>query len=388
MPAAALSLRGCRLDEYVREHFRNSLLDFATGSPMETPPSLLRVEAVGAVLKALQERSDSSGLQALRDAVESKLVASGLSSNAEYEIAITNGATGGLQAALFAAVGHGDEVLVPVPGYPVFDAIRLAGATPVAVALEAPSWTLRPEALLSAITPRTRAIYINQPSNPTGRVLTAFEVALVRSVCLERKLYVIEDATYEEIYFAKQPVALGSEDRISERVIRVGSFSKTYNVPGWRLGYVVGLGDVGRRVRRVSETVTGGICTPLQEAMVAASFATLIDLDAMRTRYRKVRDCFVSVLNRFGFQFERPDGGIYVFANCPAGLGPEDLLRKGVATMPGWLFYPDEGRHSSRTRFCFTRPRARLGELRAVFCRSVVAEVGPDTTCRGRGSVA
>jgi N-succinyldiaminopimelate aminotransferase len=280
---AAATLRGSRLDEFARQHLAPNILDFASGAPVMEAPRAFRIEAARAVAAGLQTYGDSAGLLALRKMVAAKLAMTGFKVDAGRGVVITCGATAGLQAAIMGTAGPGDEVLVPVPGYePVFDIIRLAGATPSPVRLEARTWELRPQALQQAITRRTRAIYLNQPANPTGRILNTIEMEAIVAICRKHDLVAIEDGVYDELFYTRPPTALGSEPRMQGRVIRVGSFSKTYAVPGWRLGYAAAAGRLGEVVRRIGETMAGGAVAPLQQALVAAGLDA-VDFPALRS---------------------------------------------------------------------------------------------------------
>jgi aspartate/methionine/tyrosine aminotransferase len=335
-----------------------------------SPPETFGVEAALAVAAGVQPYADSIGLLALREAVGRTLASIGLELNHQHEITITHGATGGLQAAFLAIVTRGDEVIVPVPGYePVFDMIRLAGAKPVPVALEPPTWELDANLLCSAITRRTRAIYLNQPGNPTGHIFSSEELEMIIGICRERGLFLIEDAVYDEIYFTQRPPVPGADPRVRDRVIRVGSFSKIYAIPGWRLGFAAATGLLGQRIQCVTETMTGGAVGPLQKAIVAASFASAVDFESLRSDYRHRRDDLARVLAAAGFRVSPPDGGIYIFAEYPPGICGSDLLQLGIAAMPGSFFSPDEEEGASYARFCFARPFKHFQSLESALSR-------------------
>jgi aminotransferase len=360
---AAANLRGSRLDEFARQHLTLEILDFASGAPVMEAPRAFRIEAARAVVAGLQTYGDSAGLLALRKLVAAKLAMTGFKVDAGSGIVITSGATLGLQAAIMGTAGPGDEVLVPVPGYePVFDIIRLAGATPSPVRLEARTWELRPQALEKAITRRTRAIYLNQPANPTGRILTAMEMEAVIVICRKHDLVAIEDGVYDELFYGRKPITIGSDPRMQGSVIRVGSFSKTYAIPGWRLGYAAAAGQLGEVIRRIGETMAGGAVAPLQQAVVAAGLDA-VDFPTLRSEYQKRRDRIVAVLSRAGFSAPLPDGGMYIFAECGPGSSARELLSRGIAAMPGSFFYPEEEDGAAYGRFCFARPFSQFDAL-------------------------
>lgn len=366
---AAATLRGSRLDEFARKHLTPDILDFASGAPAMEAPVAFRIEAARAVVASLQTYGDSAGLLALRKLVAAKLAMTGFKVDAGLGIVITNGATLGLQAAIMSTAGPGDEVLVPVPGYePVFDIIRLAGATPSPVRLEARTWELRPQALEQAITCRTRAIYLNQPANPTGRIFTAMEMEAVIAICRKHDLVAIEDGVYDELFYGRPPITMGSDPCMHRRVIRVGSFSKTYAVPGWRLGYAAAPGQLGEVIRRTGETLAGGAVAPLQQAVVAAGLDA-VDFPTLRSEYQERRDRLGAVLSLSGLRAPLPDGGMYIFAECKPGSGARELLSRGIAAMPGSFFYPEEEDGAAYARFCFARPFSQIDALGSAVSR-------------------
>lgn len=369
MTPAGTSLHGCPIDKFVRQNVTRSILDFATGAPATAAPSQFRIEAAKAILTEHQGYTDSAGLIELRNALASKLAQIGFEVDMEREIAITVGATGGLHAAFQSVVGHNDEVLVPVPAYPVFDLIRLAGAMPVPIMLEGPSWELSLESLRRAVTHRTRAIYLNQPGNPTGRVFTPAEIDAVVTICHEHDLTVVEDVVYDEIYFSKPAYVMGAAPGMRDRVIRVGSFSKTHAVPGWRLGFVAATGVLGQRVQRVVETTTGGAVAQLQSAIVPAAFNSAVDFVALRSKYQGCRNLLALVLEGAGFRAPLPEGGIFIYAECPPGLSVAELCARGIAAMPGSVFYPNED-HVTYARFCFARPVEQIHALECLLSHS------------------
>ena len=366
---AAAMVRGSLLDDFARQHLTPGVLDFASGAPVTAAPRAFRIEVARAMAAGLQGYADSAGLPNLRVALAEHLARGGFHVDRQGGIAITIGATGGLQAAIMAVVQPGDEVLVPVPAYePVYDIIRLAGARPVPVRLEAPTWELRVEALRRAITRRSRALYLNQPGNPTGRIFTPAEMETVTTVCQAHDLAVIEDAVYAEFYFSREPALLGADSRMRNSVIRVGSFSKTYAVPGWRLGYAAAAGVLGDRVRRVAETMTGGAAAPLQSAVATAGLDA-VDFRVLRSAYQNRRDRLSAVLSGAGFRAPLPDGGMYIFAECAPGGGATELLSRGIAAMPGSFFYPDGEDGASYARFCFARPLSQIDALESALSR-------------------
>ena len=242
-------------------------LDIAVGIPRQGPPKAAVEAAVAALAEGRHQYVEPAGLPELRAAIAADRGRStGTAVDPTAEVTVTCGAIEALLVAVLATTDPGDEVLIPEPFYESYPGIvRMAGAVPVAVPLTVPGWQLDVDALRRAVTPRTRAVILNTPHNPTGRVFTSGEMAAVVDLCAERGLVCVTDETYDHYVFDGQPMVSGwSVPGGRARVIVTGGLSKTLRMTGWRIGYCIadpGMTDV---LRRVHERTTISAPAPLQ----------------------------------------------------------------------------------------------------------------------------
>jgi aminotransferase len=280
----------------------------------------------------------------------------------EREITVTCGATEAMASVFLALVNPGDEVIVFEPYYENYgpDAI-LAGATPVFVPLEGLDWKLDPDKLRAAFSDRTRAIVVNTPHNPTGRVFTRDEISLIAELCIKHDAIAITDEIYEHIRYAGSHHVLATWPEMRERTVTISGLSKTFSCTGWRLGYSIAPFEFTSPIRKVHDFLTVGAPAPLQAAAAVgmafdADYYNHIALD-----YRARRDLMVSALTEGGFNFSAPEGAYYILADFSElsdlrGIEFAHWLAKdvGVATVPGTSFYskPEMGETVTRFAFC------------------------------------
>jgi aspartate/methionine/tyrosine aminotransferase len=316
-----------------------------------TPPHI--VDAASRALR--DERTgypNNQGEPALREAVAAKLSRdNGLSYSAADEILITTGATFGIYAALAAVLDPGDEILVPDPIYDAYQsAITLTGgvAKPVAATIAADRFALTPDSLSAACGPRTRAVLLNTPWNPTGAVLRRDELDAIVQVAEARDLVIISDEIYEAIVYEPHrhisPAAVSPAAR--ERTVIVNSFSKTYAMTGWRLGYCAGPATLIRAMYLVLQQSSRGPATFVQDAGVAALAGPQDCVAAMRAEYAARRDRVCRSLG--GLPAARvlaPEGGFFALLDVRS-LGPSDQIRRrlldefGVVVVHGAAYGP------------------------------------------------
>lgn len=293
----------------------------------------------------------------------------------DREVVVTLGVSGAFAAACLALFDPGDEVILfePYYGYHV-NTLKLAGLGAKLVKLEPPKWALDPAAVAAAVTPRTRAILINTPGNPTGKVWTADEIAAVGAVAERHDLLLLTDEIYEYIAFAGKHVSPATVGRLRERTVTLCGLSKTFSITGWRLGYAVAPEAYAKPMGLVNDLLCVCAPTPLQVA-AAKVMATLGDdyYDGLREKYRKKRDRICGALRAAGFTPHDPDGAYYVLAGFEA-LGwkgadeaaAELLRRTKVAAIPGHAF--TSGPEGQRLlRFCFALEDGLLEEA----CRRI-----------------
>jgi aspartate/methionine/tyrosine aminotransferase len=271
-------------------------------------------------------------------------------------------------AAMMATVDPGEEVVVFEPFYENYapDAI-LSGATPRYVSLRAPDWTFDPDELRAAFNPRTKAVILCNPNNPTGKVFTREEMEFIASLCREFDALCFTDEIYEHIIYPREDrevehISMAQLEGMKERTLVVNSMSKTYSVTGWRVGYVLAPADITSAVRKVHDFLTVGAAAPLQRAGAYALRMPPEYYEELGREYLRRRDLLLPVLEDVGFKVFQPDGAYYVMTDISAFGFNDDveftrhLIQKiGVACVPGSSFYsrPDLG--ARQVRFCFCK---------------------------------
>jgi aminotransferase len=359
-----------------REH--NSL-NLAQGFPNFPAPEALKEAAVRAIRADINQYAITWGAHRLRTAL-ARIYADWyrLEVDPEREITVTCGATEAMIATLLAVVNPGDEVIVFEPFYENYgpDTI-LADATPVYVPLE-PGRPLDLEQLAAAFTPRTRAVVVNTPSNPSGRVLSRLELEAIRDLCVRHDTLAVTDEIYEHILYAGEHIPIATLPGMRERTVTISGASKTFSVTGWRIGWILAPAGLTDAIRKVHDFLTVGAPAPLQEAIADA----LDQLDTqfyrqLASSYRARRDLLQSALVDAGFRSVSPEGAYYILADFTrlayaAGLGeplPDDtafaiwLSREaGVTPVPGSSFYRDGGGGRSQVRFVFCKTEDVLAE--------------------------
>lgn len=284
----------------------------------------------------------AAGLPSLRAAVADA------SSVTPAQVVVTAGAAGGLSCALLALLDVGDEVLLPDPGWANLTPMALAaGAIPVLYPLDR-TRGFEPDldALSALIGPRTRALVLNTPGNPTGAVLRREVVAAVAELAFDRGLWLISDECYDQLVFAGEHVTASSVAPDPGSVVTVRSFSKTYAMTGWRIGYVLAAEPVAELVARVQEATISCVATPVQKGAEAALAGPRTEVEEMRFAYSRRRDLAFATLDAHQVDYVRPDGAFYVMIDV-SGSGltsatfAENLLREErVAVVAGSAFGP------------------------------------------------
>jgi aminotransferase len=280
------------------------------------------------------------------------------------EITVTCGTTEGMIASELALLDPGDEVVIFEPFYENYgpDAI-LSGAKCRYVRLREPDFKIEEETLKQAFNRKTKAVIINTPHNPTGRVVTRQELGLVRDLCQDYDSYAITDEIYEHIlYDGHQHVSIGSLSGMEDRTITISGFSKTYSVTGWRVGYVVAPKPLTSAVRKVHDFLTVCAPTPLQEACTAALQLPESYYEQLRENYRKGREMLVESLKNAGFGVFKPEGAYYVWTTTNTTGFKDDrklalhLISKiGVGGVPGSSFFHNPSHGRLRFRFSFSK---------------------------------
>jgi len=340
-------------------------INLAQGFPNFPCPDVLKEAAARAIRDDVNQYAITWGAKRLRDALARKYADwYGMTVDPETEITVTCGATEAMAAALLALVDPGDEVIVPEPFYENYgpDAI-LCGATPVYVPIT-PAEPLDLDRLRAAFSPRTRAIILCTPNNPTGRVLSRAELEAIAELCRRYDAYAVTDEIYEHIYYAGEHVPIATLPGMRQRTVTISGASKTFSITGWRIGTIVAPPELTDAIRKVHDFLTVGAPAPLQEA-VAVGLETL-GRDYYRglaADYRRRRDLLCGALVEAGFRCTPPAGAYYVMADFSALSELPDhrfaewlTVEHGVAPVPGSSFYsrPELGRTLVRFAFCKT----------------------------------
>jgi aminotransferase len=282
----------------------------------------------------------------------------------ETMLTVTCGSTEAMISTLLAICDPGDEVIVFEPFYENYgpDA-AISGATPVFVALRPPEFRFDADELARAFTPRTKAIIVNSPNNPTGRVFARAELEAIAALCREHDVIAVTDEIYEHIRYSGEHIPIATLEGMADRTVTISGASKTFSVTGWRVGWIVASPELTAAIRKVHDFVTVGAPAPLQEGIAAALELGRTYYDRLATEYRARRDHLVRVLDAAGFSPNTPEGAYYVICDIrPFGFDDDiafaDWLVRavGVAGVPGSSFFsrPELGRHMIRFTFCKT----------------------------------
>jgi len=335
-------------------------IDIALGIPAGDPPAPVVDAAVAALRDGRHQYADPAGLPELRARLAGAVRRShGVEVDPATELTVTCGATEALFAALVAVTDPGDEVVVVEPCYESYPGmVELAGAVPVVVPLREKGWRLDSADVDRAVTARTRAVVVNTPHNPTGRVFDDGEVAGVLDVCRRHDLACVTDEVYDHYVFDGarhvSPLSLPGGRR---DVVMVGSLSKTLKASGWRIGFCVADPVATAAIRRVHERTTVGTSRPLQHGAAAL---TMDAVERNRADVQRRRDRMVDRLSAMGFAVFRPEGGWFLLADTrPLGIPASTLCRElveqaGVLVAPGATFFPG-GAQDHWIRLTFVR---------------------------------
>ena len=347
--------------EMTRLALKYNAINLAQGYPDFACPIELKEAACDAVRADCNQYAITWGAANLRKALSRRVNEyNGMSFNPETEITVTCGSTEAMMASMLALIQPGDEVIVPEPFYENYgpDA-QISGAVPRYVSL-GDDFSIDEEAWKSAVTKKSRAIILNTPNNPTGKIFSKQELTFVADLCIDHDVIAITDEIYEHIlYDGKKHVSIGSLDGMRDRTITIGSFSKTYSVTGWRVGYALAAEPLTARIRKIHDFLTVGAPAPLQEACVAALMLPESYYRTLANEYDIKRRILFSGLRKAGFTCGLPEGAYYIFTDI-SGFDMTDtefarfLVEKiGVAAVPGSSFYDAGG--ETKLRFTFSK---------------------------------
>jgi aspartate/methionine/tyrosine aminotransferase len=349
-------------------------INLAQGFPEKEPPAEVLEEVLRAIRGGNNQYSITWGLPALREAVAQKVSRlSGMKPDPEREVTITCGSSEAIVASLLALVNPGEKVIILEPFYENYlPGLALCGATPVFVRLRDPDWTLDLDELREAFSPSPKAMILNTPANPSGKVFSGEEMESIARLCREHGTYIITDEIYEHIlYDGLKHVSMATLPGMEERTVTISGISKTFSATGWRVGYVIAPHGLMSAIRKCHDYMVVAAPTPFQMGAVAAMGLPDSYYRELREFYRERRDYLLETFQELSIPVFRPSGAYYMMIRID-GLGYGDdegfamaLVEKaGIAVVPGSSFYhrPEDGR--DKVRFCFAKKWETLHQVR------------------------
>ncbi|MDQ1672066.1 MAG: aminotransferase [Frankiaceae bacterium] len=361
--------------EMTRLCLQNDGINLSQGFPDFSCPPELKEAAKAAIDADVNQYAITWGAAEFRHAIAAKVGRTypGWNVDPETQVCVTCGSTEAMIATMLALVDPGEEVIVFDPVYENYgpDAI-LSGATPKHVRLHEPDWSIDEAELRAAFSDRTRAIIVNTPHNPTGKVFSREELALISELCQQHDVLVFTDEIYEHIHYlgAGGHVPPATVPGLEDRTVTINALSKTYAVTGWRVGWTIAPPQLTGAIRKVHDFLTVGAAAPLQAAGVAAMELPADYYVDLAEKYRERRDLLCGTLADLGFRFHVPDGAYYVLCDTSAVDPARDdvafarrlVTEVGVAAVPGSSFHAEPERGRSQVRFAFPK---RLETLEA-----------------------
>lgn len=359
-------------------------VNLAQGFPDFPAPEAVKEAAVRAIRDDINQYAITWGAPSLRQAVAEKVAwYNGLEIDPDRHVTVTCGSTEAMIATLLALINPGDEVIVFEPFYENYgpDAI-LAGATPRYVTLHEPDpgdpggdWVFDEEELRAAFNRRTKAIIINTPNNPTGKVFSRSELEIIARLCQHWDVVAVTDEIYEHIlYDGAEHISIASLDGMAERTVTINAISKSYSLTGWRVGWAIAAEPITAAIRKVHDFLTVGAAAPLQEAAAVALRLDRKTYRELASMYAEKRDTTLGFLSRAGFRCLRPRGAYYVMTDLSEILRRYPNVRSdvefarflveeiGIAAVPGSSFYHIPAQGQRKLRFCFCKTENTLLE--------------------------
>jgi aspartate/methionine/tyrosine aminotransferase len=357
--------------EMTRVAASHGAINLAQGYPDFPAPDAIKQAAVEAIMADHNQYAITWGAKSLRDSIVWKIQRDyGVTFDSEKHLTVCCGATEGMIATLLATINPGEEVIIFEPYYENYGAdVILCGAVPKYVKLHSPDFHLDLDELAAAFSDKTRAIIINTPHNPTGKVFTCEELKFIADLCVKYDALSITDEIYEHIlYDGAEHVPLWKMPGMEDRSVVINSISKTYSVTGWRIGLVIASEELSKSIRKVHDFLTVGAAAPLQEAAAKALRFNPQYYEELSGFYSLRRDFLHDALVSVGFRVFKPKGAYYIMADITPFGAKDDVQFSlhmasniGVAVVPGSSFYcPDSPDGKTLIRFCFCKELSTL----------------------------
>jgi len=359
--------------EMTRLAHKHNAVNLSQGFPDFPAPAEIKAAACDAINADINQYAVTWGAKPLREAIAKDFSTRyNVAVDADANLTVCCGSTEAMMSTIMAIVDPGDEVIVFEPFYENYgpDAI-LSGATPRFVTLHPPKsraedWTFDPAELAAAFNNKTRAIIVNTPNNPTGKVFTRDELLQIAALCQKWDVLCVTDEIYEHIvYEGATHVPMATLDGMRDRTITINSLSKTFSVTGWRVGWTIAPADISGAIRKVHDFLTVGAAAPLQAAGAAALSLPESYYKGLSTTYFAKRERLLGILEKAGFVCFAPRGAYYIMTDISAFGFPDDVAfarhlvsEIGVACVPGSSFYRDPASMRTQVRFCFCKQEA------------------------------
>jgi len=361
--------------EMTRLAFQHGAVNLSQGYPDFSAPAEIKQAAREAIDADINQYAITWGAKRFRDAIAAKFQRTqGVSLDPEREITVCCGSTEAMISSMLAIINPGDEVVVFEPFYENYgpDAI-LSGASPKYVKLKPPQWTFDPDGLAAAFSANTKAIILNSPNNPTGKVFDRPELEQIRDLCVRWNVFAITDEIYEHmLYDGAEHISIAAIEGMRDRTITINALSKTYCVTGWRVGWAIAAPEVTASIRKVHDFLTVGAAAPLQEAGARAMEFPASYYEKLARDYAVRRERLLGILTDAGFRCFKPRGAYYIMTDISAFGFPNDFAfakylveEIGVAAVPGSSFFRDPADGKSILRFTFCKKEETLAAAAA-----------------------
>ena len=374
--------------EMTRLAMKHNAVNLSQGFPDFPAPAEVKEAARQAIADDINQYAITWGAKPLRDAIVEKFEnTQGVRVDPEREITICCGSTEAMMSAMMAIINPGDEIVVFAPFYENYgpDAI-LSGATPRFVKMRPPDWSYDERELAAAFGPHTKAIILNTPNNPTGKVFTRSELEFIRDLCVRWNAFCVTDEIYEHIlYDGAEHISMARIDGMRDRTIVINGMSKTYSVTGWRVGWAIAPPEATQSIRKVHDFLTVGAAAPLQQAGAVALHSPQSYYEKLAASYAEKRARLLKILEQAGFTVFKPAGAYYIMTDFSRFPDPDPerfradtkdvafakyLVEEiGVAVVPGSSFYNDARDGASQVRFTFCKKESTLAAAESRLAR-------------------
>ncbi len=355
--------------EMSRLAIEHDAVNLGQGFPNFDGPDFIKDAAVDAMRAGKNQYAPLSGVPSLRRAIAGRFTSrTGIEVDPDAHVTVTSGCTEALASSFLGLIDPGGEVVIVEPFYDSYPAdVALAGAIPRFVTLSPPHFELDEEALRAAFGPKTKAILINTPHNPTGRVFSRDELQLVADLCKQHDAIAITDEVYEDLVFEGSHLSLAQLDGMWERTLTLSSLGKTFSLTGWKVGWAVGPAALTQGIRAAHQFITFATATPLQHGAAAALRAPRSFYDELIGAYRRRRDLLTDGLRSLGFDVFAPEGTYFVLADHTRfGFSDDVAFARhmvtdiGVAVIPPSAFYHRRVDGKSLVRFAFCKDESTI----------------------------